>query len=210
MRGLIYKDTKIFLNSIDKRSAPIVPVVIVLLFFTAGVYAGLFSSSMLAMAVGMQNIMCFSVDEQVKWRKYELAMPLRSFDIVASKYISVVYTIGISLIGSLIFNALSSVLFKNFDILIWGLSVGAAIIIPLIWTGICLPLTYWFGFRSAQTMGLFFVIPVFFFIKYFEDGPGMAAMGDYVSSYVALFAGLAIAIFGLSFVVSVIGYGRKK
>ena len=168
------------------------------------------SFSRTATAVSMQNIMCFSVDEQVKWRKYELAMPLRSFDIVASKYISVVYTIGISLIGSLIFNALSSVLFKNFDILIWGLSVGTAIIIPLIWTGICLPLTYWFGFRSAQTMGLFFMIPMFFFIKYFEDGPGMAAMGDYVSSYVALFAGLAIAIFGLSFVVSVIGYWRKK
>lgn len=210
MQGLIYKDTKIFFKSIDKRFAIVVPIAIVLLICNAGVYAGLFASVMLAMTVGMQNIMCFSSDEQVKWRKYELAMPLKSFDVVASKYISVVHTIGISVLGSLIFNVLSSVLFQSFDITIWGLSLGAAIIIPLIWTGICLPLTYWFGFRSAQTLGLFFVIPMFFFIKYFEDGPGMAAMGDYVSSYVALFAGLAIAIFGLSFVVSVIGYRRKK
>ena len=210
MRGLIYKDIKIFIKSIDKRFAIGAPAAIVLLFLSGGVYAGVYASFMFAMTIGMQNIMCFSSDAQVKWKKYELAMPVRSLDVVASKYISVVYTIVISLFGSMVFNAISSVLFKDFDILIWGLSMGAAIVIPLIWTGICLPLTYWFGFQSAQTLGLFCVIPVFFFIKYFEDGPGMAAMGDFVSSYVVLFAFLAIVIFVVSFFISVAGYGKKK
>ena len=45
---------------------------------------------------------------------------------------------------------------------------AASFIIPLLWTGICLPLTYWFGFRSAQTLGLFVVIPMLYFVKYFE------------------------------------------
>ena len=58
-------------------------------------------------------------------------------------------------------------------------------LIPLLWTGICLPLTYWFGFRSAQTMGLIVVIPMFYFVKYFEDGPGMAAMNTWFERLMA-------------------------
>ena len=116
----------------------------------------------------------------------------------------------ISILGSLFFNSLASVIFQSFDILIWGLSVGVAIIIPLIWTGICLPLTYWFGFRSAQTLGLLFVIPMLFVIKYFEDGSGMAAMRNSVFLYVALSATAAIVIFGVSFLISVVGHGKKK
>lgn len=69
MRGLIYKDTKIFFKSIDKKFAIVVPVAIVLLIFNAGVYAGLFASVMLAMTVGMQNIMCCLI---------ATAIPLRS------------------------------------------------------------------------------------------------------------------------------------
>ena len=103
-------------------------------------------------------------------------MPISNFTVVASKYVSVIYTVAISILGSIAFNSLSSIIFQNFDMLIWLFSIAAAIIIPLLWTGICLPLTYWFGFHSAQTMGLIVVIPMFYFVKYFEDGPGMAAM----------------------------------
>ena len=88
--------------------------------------------------------------------------------------------------------------------------IAAAIIIPLSWTGICLPLTYWFGFRSAQTMGLIVVIPMFCFVKYFEDGPGMAAMVNSVHSYVLITGIVAILIFGISLIISTIGYSRKN
>ena len=88
--------------------------------------------------------------------------------------------------------------------------IAAAIIIPLLWTGICLPLTYWFGFRSAQTMGLIVVIPMFYFVKYFEDGPGMAAMVNSVHSYVLITGIAAILIFGISLIISTIGYSRKN
>ena len=210
MRGLIYKDTSIFFKSIDKKLILIVAVAIVLLIFNAGNYSGLFASVMLAMTIGMQNIISFASDEKASWKKYQLAMPISSFAVVASKYISVIYTVAVGILGSVIFNALASVIFQDFDLLIWVFSIAVAVIIPLLWTGICLPLTYWFGFRSAQTMGLFAVIPMFYFIKYFEDGPGMAVMINSIYSYVLIAGIAAILIFGTSLVISTVGYSQNR
>lgn len=210
MRGLIYKDTAIFFKSIDKKLILIAAAAIVLLIFNTDIYAGLFASVMLAMTIGMQNIMSFASDEKASWKKYQLAMPISGFTVVASKYISVVYTVAVSVLGSIVFNTLSSMIFQNFDMLIWVFSIAAAIIIPLIWTGVCLPLTYWFGFRSAQTMGLIIVIPMFYFVKYFEDGPGMAVMVNSVYSYMLIAGIAAILIFGISLVISTIGYNKKN
>lgn len=210
MRGLIYKDISIFFKSIDKKLILIAAVAIILLIFNAGSYSGLFASVMFAMTIGMQNIMSFANDEKVNWKKYQLAMPISNFTVVASKYISVIYTVGVSVLGSIVFNSLSSIIFKDFDILIWLFSIVTSIIIPLLWTGICLPLTYWFGFRSAQTMGLIIVIPMFYFIKYFEDGPGMVTMVNSFYSYMFIVGIVAILIFGISMIISIIGYGKKN
>lgn len=210
MRGLIYKDISIFFKSIDKKLILITAVAIALLIFNAGSYSGLFASVMFAMTIGMQNILSFASDEKAGWKKYQLAMPISNFTVVVSKYISVIYTVVISVLGSIIFNGLSSAIFQNFDMLIWLFSIAAAVIIPLLWTGICLPLTYWFGFRSAQTMGLIVVIPLFYFIKYFEDGPGMAAMINSIYSYMLIAGITTILIFGISLIISTIGYGQKN
>lgn len=210
MRGLIYKDISIFFKSIDKKLILIATAAIVLFIFNVGSYSGLFASVMLAMTIGMQNIMSFASDEKASWKKYQLSMPISCFTVVASKYVSVVYTVAVSVLGSIAFNALSSAIFQNFDMLIWVFSIAAAVIIPLIWTGICLPLTYWFGFRSAQTMGLFIGIPMFCFVKYFEDGSGMAAMVNSVYSYMLIAGIAAILIFGISLIISTIGYSRKN
>ena len=97
MRGLIYKDISIFFKSIDKRLILIATAAIVLLIFNAGIYAGLFASVMFAMAIGMQNIMSFASDEKASWKKYQLAMPISNFTVVASKYVSVINTVPISI-----------------------------------------------------------------------------------------------------------------
>ena len=106
MRGLIYKDISIFFKSIDKKLILIAAAAIVLLIFNAGIYAGLFTSVMFAMTIGMQNIMSFASDEKASWKKYQLAMPISSFTVVASKYVSVLYTVAISILGSIAFNGL--------------------------------------------------------------------------------------------------------
>lgn len=165
---------------------------------------------MLAMTIGMQNIMSFASDEKASWKKYQLAMPVNAVSVVTSKYISVVCTLAVSLVGSISFNLLSGVAFRSFNSTVWGVSMAASVIVPLLWTGICLPLTYWFGFHSAQTMGLIVVIPMFYFVKYFEDGAGFSAMTNSILPYVVI-AGVAVVIlFIISMIISTIGYSRKK
>ena len=155
MRGLIYKDISIFFKSIDKKLILIAAAAIVLLIFNAGIYAGLFASVMFAMTIGMQNIMSFASDEKASWKKYQLAMPISNFTVVASKYVSVIYTVAISILGSIAFNSLSIIIFQNFDMLIWFIfDLQQQLLSHYYGQEFCLPLTYWFGFRSAQTMGI--------------------------------------------------------
>lgn len=210
MKGLIYKDTAIFFKSIDKKMLLIAAGAIILLMFNTGVYAGMFASVMLAMTIGMQNVMSFASDEKANWRKYQLAMPLNAASVVTSKYLVVIFTLAVSLVGSILFNLLSSIAFHNFDINVWGVSIAASIIIPLLWTGICLPLTYWFGFRSAQTMGLIAVIPIFYLVKYFEDGAGFSSMTNSIRFYTAAAGAAAVFLFVMSMIISMIGCSRKK
>lgn len=210
MRGLIYKDVSIFFRSIDKKLILVALIAIVLLFSNAGGYAGMFASVMLAITIGMQSIMSFASDEKANWKKYQLAMPINETVIVISKYISVLFTIVIGVIGSLILNILSSILFKELELSVWLLSVSATIIIPLLWTGICLPLTYWFGFHSAQTMGLLVVIPIFYFVKYFEDGAGISSMFTSIHNYIFITCIIAIWVWCISILISIIGYKQRK
>ena len=210
MKGLIYKDITIFFKSIDKKLVLIAVGAIILLMVNTGVYAGLLASVMLAMTIGMQNIMSFASDEKASWKKYQLTMPVNAVSVVAGKYISVICTLAFSIVGSIILNLLPSIAFQSFNVTVWGVSAAASLIVPLLWTGICLPLTYWFGFRSAQTMELIVVIPMFYFVKYFENRAGFSAMTNSIFSYIII-AGVAVVIlFIISMIICTIGYSRKN
>lgn len=210
MKGLIYKDITIFFRSIDRKLILIAAGVIVLLLFQSGPYAGLLATVMLAMTIGMQNVMGFATDEKSDWKKYQLAMPVSAFSVVASKYLAVVCTLAVSLSGSILLNLLSSIRFQVFDATVWGTSAAGSVLVPLLWTGICLPLTYWFGFRSAQTMGMLAVVPMFYIIKYFEDGAGFSAMASSLLSYLSVAGILVTVLFLVSMLISVMGYDRRK
>ncbi|WP_346698461.1 ABC-2 transporter permease [Catenibacillus scindens] len=209
MRGLIYKDVQLFFRSIDKKLILIAAVAIALLLTKAGVYGGLMGSIMLAMTVSMQNIMTFATDEKVDWKKYQKALPISNISVIASKYLSVLITLVVSVFGSVVFSLASCLIHAEFDVMLLGLSVMSAIIVPLIWTGICLPLTFWFGFRSAQTMGLIVVIPIFYMIKFFEDGPGLSVLPASISTYLLWICIAAVVIFLLSIAISLWGYSKK-
>lgn len=215
MRGLIYKNVTVFYRSIDKRSVLIAAAAIVLLMINTGIYAGLLASLMLAITVGMQNIMSFASDEKARWKSYELTMPVSGFLVVASKYVSVMCTLLFSVAGSVLFNTLSSILTRRFVPIVWILSIASAVIIPLLWTEICLPFSYWLGFHSAQTMGLLVMVPMFYLVKYFEDGLGVSVSiltGD-LYSYVlmALIVLLAVMLlFIISMLISTAGYRNRK
>ncbi len=210
MKGLIYKDFSLFFRSIDKNLIIMALIVLILLFANTGDFAGLLATIMFSMVIGMQNVMSFAIDEQVSWKKYQLTMPVNPFLTVGGKYISVLLTIGLSIIVSVAFYVVSGIIYNAYDVKLLFISILASIIIPLIWTAFCLPLSYWFGFRKAQIVRLFLIVPVFCFISYFEDGPGFVSLKDTMASYFLTGLMISIALFGISYVVSVLGYLRKK
>lgn len=210
MRGLIYKEFSCFYRSIDKKLIMIATAAMALLLYKAGSYGGLLASVMLGITVGMQNCMCIAGDEKSGWKKYQMAMPVGRFRSVAGKYVSVLCTMGISLTGSIAFSLISGIIIGGFDISISALSAVTAVIVPMMWTGICLPLTYWFGIQSAQAMGLVIMVPVFYLIKFFEDGPGFSVMADSFYSGLPAACIAAVLLFGVSLVISAAGYRRKK
>lgn len=210
MRGLIYKDFSIFYKSIDKKMIAMSILFCALILYKGGSYGGLIASILIAMTVGAQNIMSFASDDQANWKKYQMTMPLSSLSVVAGKYISVICTLGVSLGISMMLNLISSLCFGVSDASVWGLVIFISIFLPLLWTGICLPLTYWFGMQSAQAMGIFVVIPIFYLVKYFEDGTGFLAMTDSLAAYLGAAAAFTLVVFGASMMVSVAGYRRLK
>ena len=178
-----------------------------MILYQVGSYGGLLASLIFAMTVGMQNIMSFVSDDKAHWKKYQMAMPLSDFSVVASKYISVLCTLGISILGSVLLNLLSSVIFQDFSPAVYGIAVFMAVFIPLLWTGICLPLIYWFGVQSAQMVSMFIVfLPILF-----EYTNGLPVKKDLNLFSLFFFAGIIIiAIFGISLLISVRGYRRRQ
>lgn len=69
MKGLVYKEFSLFYKSIDKKLIIIAAAAIILLLMNAGDFSGLLATIMFAMTVGMQNVMSFASDEQVRWKK---------------------------------------------------------------------------------------------------------------------------------------------
>lgn len=211
MRGLIYKDITIFFKSLDKRLLFMEAAMILFALFRTGSVAGFFTSFMLALATGIQSILCIACDEKIGWKKYQRAMPVSGFTVVMSKYLSVLCSASaISVLGGLIFNLIAGIIYRAFDPAIWLCSIAVTLLLPPLWNAVCLPLSYWFGLQGAQSMGVLMVFPVFFTVKYFEDGPGLALMPGFLSSYALVFIPAAVVLLAISYMISVVGYERKK
>ena len=115
MKGLVYKEFSLFYKSIDKKLIIIAAAAIILLLMNAGDFSGLLATIMFAMTVGMQNVMSFASDEQVRWKKYQLTMPVNSFLAVGSKYVSVLLTIGLSIVASIFLYFVAGIIYQSFD-----------------------------------------------------------------------------------------------
>lgn len=210
MKGLIYKNLTVFFKDMDKKLILIAGGTILLLLIKTGVYAGLLASIMLAMTTGMQNINGFMSDEKADWQRYQMAMPVSAFSVVAGKYLAVICTLAASLGGSILLNLIASAAFGIWDPVVWEVSLVVSVLIPLLWAEICLPFTYWFGYQAAQMMGLFAVVPLVYIIKYFEDGPGFFVMSDSVLSYAVIAGAVTAVLFFISMMISAVGCGRRK
>lgn len=210
MRGMIYKEICLFYKSFDRRLLLIIGGILAFLLFKLGPYAGFLASIMFAVTIGMQCVMTFASDERVDWKKYQMAMPVSGYQVVAGRYLSVVSILVVGIGASFIFNLFSSMIYGQWDFGVWGLSILSSILVPLILTGIGLPLAYWLGFRASQVMGILYVFPMVHLISFFEDGTGLSELPSVIMPYLGMGVVAVVLIFGVSYIISVMGYYNKR
>ncbi|EET60458.1 hypothetical protein BRYFOR_07654 [Marvinbryantia formatexigens DSM 14469] len=139
-----------------------------------------------------------------------MAMPISNYAVVGSKYISIVCTLVPGVIGSIVLNLISSFIYGHWDLTLYVLSMAMSVLIPAFWAAICLLLTYWFGFRSAQMMSILCIFPIFYMVKMLEDETGWKALPDTMTPYVLIFCVICAVLFVFSYFLSVVGYSRKE
>lgn len=213
MRGIVYKDICLFFRSLDLRVCTVAVVPAVVFVVKSGVYAGMLSSFVVDMIVGMMSVLVFEHEEKADWGKYQRTLPVSGGRIVAGKYTAVLLTALGSLAVSVVLNLAVFAAYRTFLLPVLGLSALMAFVIPAAWAAVSLPFCYWFDFQVAQYAAVILVFPAFFVVKNFEDGMWnvaelLAAAGGFTA---LLLAGLlAVAgIFLLSLAASVAGYSRK-
>lgn len=210
MRGLIRKDIFIFFKSFDIKVVLVILGACAFVIYNLGIESGPVLSMMLALFVGLQNTMSFFNDEKVHWNQYQLAMPVSNVMAVFSKYIAVVCTLCFSFLGSMVLNLVIGITYGTFEPALWVVSGIISVIVPLLWTGVSLPLAYWFGFQSSRFLSILMVVPLSYFITSFGNESGFPVLADFIHSF-ALMAGIGtVLFFGLSMMVSVAGYRRRK
>lgn len=213
MRGLIYKDVCLFFKGLDKRFFILVGAVLVLLVADCGSIAGLMASVMLAMTVGIQHTLVFSIEEKVEWKKYQSILPVPGNWVVAGKYAAVLITLLVSAAGSVLFNLVVFSLCRMFSLPLLVFSLVCAVALPLVWTAVTLPVCYWFNFQAAQYASIVLVFPVFYTVKYFEEGPNafpLNMLNGSVLQYIPHAVICIAALFAVSYGISLTGYRFRR
>lgn len=117
----------------------------------------------------MMIITTFSFDDNSKWMRYAMIMPVSKKDIVKSKFVvlfifciigvAVGFVIGMG--GSIIYQIIVGIEMKEISILTFiGVSL-IALVISMVFGSITIPLLFKFGAEKARTLSLVsFVVPV--------------------------------------------------
>lgn len=214
MRGIIYKDLRLFFKGIDKVVLLVLGGLLILFAAESGVYAGMLFSFALDMMVGLLHLTALEKEEKTAWRSYQRTMPVGVGKVMAGKYAAVLLTVPVSVAGAVVSNLAAFAVYGTFWPEVLGLSVLAAVAVPPVFAMLSLPFYYWFGNQIAQFTSLPQAFLFFYIIKNFEDGMWTVAdltglVGDPVSLLLLGTLGLA-GLFLLSLVVSAIGYCQRK
>ena len=214
MRGIIYKDLRLFFKGIDKVVLLVLGGLLILFAAESGVYAGMLFSFALDMMVGLLHLTALEKEEKTAWRSYQRTMPVGVGKVMAGKYAALLLTVPVSVAGAVVSNLAAFAVYGTFWPEVLGLSVLAAVAVPPVFAMLSLPFYYWFGNQIAQFTSLPQAFLFFYIIKNFEDGMWTVAdltglVGDPVSLLLLGTLGLA-GLFLLSLVVSAIGYCQRK
>ena len=204
MIGLLIKD----LFAV-KRQLRIV-VLITVIYFAVSVYSnnlGMFTGVAMIYSI-MLPITSMAEDEQCKWDRYAVALPLSRATIVLSKYVmAVLLNIVISLVVGAVLVLVApygSGAYGEVLPLVCSVSAGGMAVIAVL-----LPLLYKYGVEKARLiMIIVFLIPFLLIVvsSSFESEAPLAWLQEYVYLLPAAALGLVL----LSFLISIRIYRGKE
>lgn len=150
MRGLIIKD----LLNLKKQGKILVFIILVYSIITIASDDNNFFAAAIAMIFAFIPMTTFAFDEQVKWDKYALTMPVSRKEMVLSKYVLGLISSAVALLINLFFLTISGIGFTKDSML----SALAILCVGLIFVTISLPIVFKMGVEKAR---LFIMLVIF-------------------------------------------------
>jgi len=204
MIGLLIKD----LYAVKKQLR--IVLLISLIYFAVSVYSknlGMFTGIAVMYSI-LLPITSMAIDEQCKWDRYALAMPLSRTAIVLSKYVlALLLNLGISLVVCALLMLAGPYGFGAYEELLpmmFTISAGAMAVIAVM-----LPLLYKFGVEKARLiMIIIFLIP--FLLSVVASNLQVEIPLELLEKYVYLLPAAAYGLVLVSLWVSVLIYRRKE
>lgn len=212
MRGLIAKDVYLCIKMNKKLLLAMYAFSIALAFLGKTSIYALCASAFLALIIGIHLVMTLTYDGLSHWKKYEIILPVTTFQVVGAKYILTFVCAFISIIATILIYGLHYLYSSAFSWEMLGISIYIAAIIPILWCSCCFPLAYWFGYMNIQYVRMIGLLLLIFIFNRRNSIMGTeieAIIGNIINhpDTVILF----IIVFSvMSYFISVAGYSKKK
>ncbi|WMJ89237.1 ABC-2 transporter permease [Anaerocolumna sp. MB42-C2] len=202
-------------------------IIFLIVFLTAGLVLLITGSPALlnvlvvisATAFAINAVSGFRKEASTKWNKYELAAPVRRKDIVKSRYISYMSWIIFGIILSAVFAGLAVLVHGNLyfyhvirdPLTLFCLSIGIALLMGTLYY----PAIYLFGADRNEVIIIISLLDAvgiaFAIIWLINAGNDFNVLSDpEYYFFIALFLGIVIILFLLSYVLTVAIYRRKE
>lgn len=158
MIGLLLKDIYV----LKKYLKQIGFTFIFFMAFTVYLKSPYYLIGMMVMMSTMMIITSMSYDEQVKWDKYALTMPLVRKDIVLSKYLLLILSAAVGTVFSTVIGCIVAAVMKLGGYGSIFLAAGIIFLIAITIFSILIPILFKFGVEKARIIMLVvFAIPFF-------------------------------------------------
>lgn len=212
MRGLILKDVYLIKKMNNKLILAMYAFSIALIFLGKSSIYALYASAFLALFIGIHLVMTLTYDGLSHWKKYEVILPVSVFQVVGVKYILTFFAAVISIIATILVYGLHYLYSYTFSWETFRISIFMAGVIPILWCSCCFPLAYWLGYMNVQyvrMIGLLFLIFIFN-RRNSLAGTEIEVIIKNIIDHIAIVIFSIILFAGLSYLISVAGYLRKK
>ena len=205
MKGILYKDFLVL------KKLGVIILGCLLLYGIIALFGGN-DSSIFSFAVvflgTMLPVTALAYDEQAKWDKYALSMPVSRTEMVVSKYLLCLIVFAIAGILNLSVEMIQKKGIIDTDAVLVSLAVLS---LGILYVSVMLPLLYRFGVEKGRLMILLVVfVPVGIFMLLDWAGMSMPKSDTEMTALLKILPVVALAALILSVLVSVAIYQKKE